>query len=90
MDKELMKISVPEKTLNEYVGVSREAVGLIREIAQSLKGITVCHLNFTAVGGGVAEMLGYEVAFERAAGLNSSWLVMTPDVGFFKITKKNA
>ena len=46
------------------------------------------NVNSTAVGGGVAEMLGTLVGYARGAGLDTSWLVIDGDSEFFTVTKR--
>lgn len=53
-----------------------------------LSGRVIWHVNSTARGGGVAEMLQSLLAYARGAGVDVRWLTIggTPD--FFKITKR--
>ena len=53
-----------------------------------LKGARVAHINATANGGGVAEILRSIVPLYRALGVDASWLMMQPDEPFFKVTKQ--
>ena len=46
------------------------------------------HINSTAAGGGVAEMLQTLLGYERGAGLDSRWLVIEGDPEFFSLTKR--
>ncbi|HEY8108785.1 MAG TPA: glycosyltransferase [Patescibacteria group bacterium] len=59
-----------------------------REAATSLKGTRVLHLNATANGGGVAEILRSEVPMLQALGIKADWQVIKPPAGFFEVTKK--
>ena len=49
---------------------------------------TVWHVNATAHGGGVAEMLQTLLAYGRGAGIENRWLVLDADPDFFAITKR--
>jgi len=49
---------------------------------------TVWHVNATAHGGGVAEMLQTLLAYGRGAGIENRWLVLEADPEFFTITKR--
>src|SRR4051795_13403762 len=49
---------------------------------------TIWHVNATAHGGGVAEMLQTLLAYGRGAGIDNRWLVLDGDAGFFAITKR--
>jgi trehalose synthase len=48
----------------------------------------VWHVNATAHGGGVAEMLQTLLAYAKGAGIENRWLVLDGDPGFFAITKR--
>lgn len=48
----------------------------------------IWNINSTARGGGVAEMLRSLLAYARGAGIDSRWLVIGGDPGFFAITKR--
>lgn len=56
-------------------------------LAAPLAGATVVHVNSTASGGGVAEILRRLVPLQRGLGLDAHWLVMRGDPEFFRITK---
>lgn len=53
-----------------------------------LAGRIVWHVNATAHGGGVAEMLQSLLAYGRGAGVDTRWLVLDGDAEFFAITKR--
>ncbi|MEU4690734.1 glycosyltransferase [Actinoplanes sp. NPDC023714] len=48
----------------------------------------VVHVNATATGGGVAELLHRVVPAQAAAGWGAGWLVIGGDAGFFDTTKR--
>jgi trehalose synthase len=48
----------------------------------------VWHVNATAHGGGVAEMLQTLLAYGNAAGIENRWMVLDGDAEFFAITKR--
>jgi trehalose synthase len=48
----------------------------------------VWHVNATAHGGGVAEMLQTLLAYGNGAGIENRWLVLDGDRRFFQITKR--
>ncbi|HUK13278.1 MAG TPA: glycosyltransferase [Thermoanaerobaculaceae bacterium] len=60
----------------------------LRCLAARFKGATVVHVNSTASGGGVAEILARLVPLQRGLGLDAHWLVLDGDAGFFRTTKK--
>ncbi|HTZ44701.1 MAG TPA: glycosyltransferase [Jatrophihabitans sp.] len=53
-----------------------------------LAGRVVWNVNATAHGGGVAEMLQILLAYGRAAGVDTRWLVLDGDPAFFALTKR--
>ena len=53
-----------------------------------LDGRVVWNVNATGRGGGVAEMLQALLAYGRGAGVDTRWLVLAADPGFFAITKR--
>ncbi len=57
-------------------------------LRHALDGRTIWHVNSTASGGGVAEMLHVLLAYERAAGIDVRWVVVGGDAEFFTITKR--
>src|SRR3989344_7328532 len=65
-------------------GVYRQSLRLANEIAP----VNVIHINSTAEGGGVAELLNNQVPLEKDLGINSYWLVLHQPAQFFAITKK--
>lgn len=61
---------------------------LARRVADRLRGHTLWHVNSTAVGGGVAELLGSCLGYLATEGIDVRWLVIEGDPGFFDITKR--
>ncbi|MFE0176173.1 glycosyltransferase [Streptomyces sp. NPDC059002] len=51
-------------------------------------GRTVWHINTTAHGGGVAELLRRAVPSHNAAGVPTKWLALGGDAEFFAVTKR--
>jgi trehalose synthase len=49
---------------------------------------TIWHVNATAHGGGVAEMLQTLLAYGRGAGVENRWVVLDGEPDFFTITKR--
>lgn len=60
----------------------------IEWLARQLKGLSVAHVNATARGGGVAEILNSLLPLYRSLGIDSSWLVLRGDDSFFSVTKQ--
>ncbi len=69
------------------VSAGAEAVAELRELAAPLRGVRVLHLNATANGGGVAEILRSEVPALRDLGLAADWQVLDGERQFFAATK---
>jgi trehalose synthase len=54
----------------------------------ALEGRTLWHVNSTARGGGVAEMLRSYLSYVRGAGVDARWMVTGGDDDFFAVTKR--
>jgi trehalose synthase len=59
----------------------------IRGLADALSGLRLCHINSTAGGGGVAELLGRQIPLLHALGLSADWRLIHGDREFFQVTK---
>jgi trehalose synthase len=57
-------------------------------VAPLLAGHTVWHVNSTAGGGGVAELLHQLLGYVVRAGIRCRWTVVEGDPSFFRITKR--
>lgn len=60
----------------------------ITRAKELLKGRTVWHINSTAQGGGVAEMLRSFIAYSGGAGIDTRWAIISGEGSFFAITKR--
>lgn len=60
----------------------------LREAAEQLRGRVVWHVNSTARGGGVAEMMGPLIGYARDGGADMRWMVVQGTPGFFIVTKR--
>lgn len=87
-EKLISEITSPAKSFAAYREFNEAVYSQTVDAAASLRGKHVIHINSTAEGGGVAELLHSQVALERDLGLASRWLVIHPAVRFFDITKK--
>ncbi len=75
--------------LEEYSGVTGiHNIEELRLIARHLEGKSVVHVNSTAVGGGVAEILNRMVPLMAELGLNVRWEVIKGGEDFYALTKK--
>ena len=85
----LERVPVIEKSLDDYAEVVEPGtIERIRELAAPLAGARVLHLNATAYGGGVAELLATHVPLSRDVGLETDWKVMRGTDEFFHVTKE--
>jgi trehalose synthase len=82
-------------SLDDYAAVAQltasvEALLIVaRHLVPRLEGRTVWHVNSTAQGGGVAELLPPQVNLMRDLGIDARWLVMeTNRPEFFALTKR--
>lgn len=87
MDLTLRKVECGVSSLEDYRSIVPDIVEKVRLLAKPLRGLRIVHINATAIGGGVAEMLKSEVPLQNDLGLKSSWYVIPPDEGFFTVTK---
>jgi len=83
-----MTVELPVKRLDDYSIFSKEDVEAIFELGKELRGLKVVHVNATAYGGGVAELLMTIVPLMKDAGLDASWEVLEAPMEFFNVTKK--
>lgn len=75
--------------IEDYKGIVAEnQITAVRELGEKLKGKSVTHVNSTAFGGGVAEILQSLVPLMRDAGLDVHWEVIRGSFDFFNVTKK--
>jgi len=89
----LKKVRVEEKIVaKDFVkfldGKQRQELLVL---AKNLKGKRVLHVNATAAGGGVAEILKSLIPYLNSLGIESSWYAIDPkqaEGSFFVFTKK--
>jgi trehalose synthase len=72
---------------NYRILVGDELIDEVIDLARRLSGIRICHVNSTAYGGGVAELLARHLPILQDLGLSADWRLIhgTPD--FFNVTK---
>jgi trehalose synthase len=84
----LEKVELERKQLDDYRPVvGDDVIAGIEELAEPLRDARVVHVNATAYGGGVAEMLQTLVPLMRDAGLDAEWQVIEGADEFFNVTK---
>jgi len=69
---------------DEFAAVA-EGAAHAREL---LDGRTVWHINSTAAGGGVAELLRSLLAYVSGVGVDTRWAVIDGEPDFFELTKR--
>jgi trehalose synthase len=84
----LERVPLLDKDLATYAPIiGDEAVDRIRALAEPLRGARVLHVNATAYGGGVAELLATHVPLLRDLGVDAEWQVIRGSDEFFAVTK---
>jgi trehalose synthase len=71
--------------LEERYAEVEDAAGRARDL---FAGRVVWHVNSTAKGGGVVELLSSLLAYTRGAGIDARWVVIEGEPRFFGITKR--
>ena len=81
-------VPVPTRRLDDYrEAAGPDAVERLRMAAAPLAGAKVLHLNSTAFGGGVAELLFAQVPLMNDLGIETAWQVIHGAEDFFTVTK---
>ena len=84
----LERVPLLDKRLDDYANVVEPGtIERIRELAAPLQGARVLHVNATAYGGGVAELLATHVPLLRDVGIDTEWQVIHGSDEFFSVTK---
>ena len=84
----MREVNVGHKYIADYQSiVPKDLMEEIRELAEPLRGKRVLHVNATAFGGGVAEILYTLVPLMTDVGLEAEWQVVTAPPEFFNVTK---
>ncbi len=88
----LTKVHLPALSPKRFRSVAGDQFKKIEpDIARAredLAGRVIWHVNSTARGGGVAEMLRSYLAYGRGAGVDVRWVVIGGDQRFFEVTKR--
>ncbi|MDG5817264.1 glycosyltransferase [Natronococcus sp. A-GB7] len=80
--------SLPNRSIEAYATVTGDdRLERLRELAETLSDVRILHVNSTATGGGVAELLRSIVPVCNDLGIDTDWLVMDADDDFFEVTK---
>lgn len=74
--------------LSTYEAVTPEdQMEALYSLTDDLSDVRVLHLNSTATGGGVAEILHSLVPLSNDLGIDTDWQVMDAEESFFEVTK---
>jgi trehalose synthase len=81
---------LPLDRLVDVIGTTRGRVltDSMTAARTAMAGGTVWHVNATARGGGVAEMLPRLVGYSAAVGVRTRWVVLDGNPDFFAVTKR--
>lgn len=83
----LVKTSIQK--LEKYKSIiSNSLYREINDLARTLKGLKIVHINSTPRGGGVAEVLKSLVPLMKGVGIKAEWYVVPPGRKFFGLTKE--
>lgn len=75
--------------IHDYASiVGQSVVDDLRLLAEKLRGKTIQHVNSTAVGGGVAEILTRMLPLLKELEVDARWDVIKGGAQFFEVTKK--
>ncbi len=84
----LQQVAVGRWSLDAYQDiVPNQILEALRERAKALSGARILHVNATAYGGGVSELLRSSVPLLRDLGLSVDWKVIAGSQDFFRATK---
>ena len=84
-----VKLDHPPVSKKEYLDmVSPELADELTDLADELRGLRLVHINSTATGGGVAEILQSMVPLMNALGLATERVIIDGNPEFFQVTKR--
>jgi len=85
----LQTVETGVRSVEAYRGVvPDEILDRLIEAAEPLRGARVVHVNATAYGGGVSELLNSAVPLWNGLGVITDWKLIGGDEAFFGVTKK--
>src|SRR4030081_3235926 len=75
--------------LDPYIPIiGEQVVDELRLLGDQLRGRVMSHINSTAGGGGVAEILHRMIPYFKELGVDARWDVIKGDNDFYGVTKK--
>lgn len=82
-------VQLARKKINDYLKfMDEEKREELFNLTDKVKGLKVLHINATAFGGGVAEILHTLVPLMKDAGIDVEWKVMEAEKDFYEFTKR--
>ena len=82
------EVALGQRSLADYTHIcGRGLIDEIRELAEPLEGKRILHVNATAFGGGVSEILYTLVPLMNDVGLDTHWQVILGREEFFNVSK---
>jgi trehalose synthase len=85
----ISKITYPVTSVDKYLAlIPPEIAEQLLQLAKDLRHLRFVHINSTAVGGGVAEILQSLVPFMNSLGVVTERVVINPSPKFFHTTKR--
>jgi len=89
---QLELVEIPPQPLDRYRDLLGEEYPRFEEVAdrarEKFAGRTIWHVNSTARGGGVAEILYSLLPYARGVGVDTRWVVVHGEPQFFVLTKR--
>jgi len=74
--------------LENYARVAgTDVIAQLHQLATSLAGVKIVHVNSTRSGGGVAEILTKLIPLTRELGIDARWEIISGESEFFACTK---
>ena len=85
----LLRLTHPAVTIDDYIPLlPSQLVENLVTLARQVQHLRFVHINSTAVGGGVAEILQSLVPFMNSLGVETERIVINPEPEFFLVTKQ--
>ncbi|HEX2392244.1 MAG TPA: glycosyltransferase, partial [Solirubrobacterales bacterium] len=85
-------VPIPPQPLDRFRALLGDAYEEIERVAvrarEAFAGRAIWHVNSTARGGGVAELLQSMLPYVRSAGVDTRWAVLRESAEFFRLTKR--
>ena len=85
----LLRLTYPAVTIDDYIPLlPSQLVDNLVTLAHQVEHLRFVHVNSTAVGGGVAEILQSLIPFMNSLGVETERMVINPEPEFFLVTKR--